>query len=76
MRLVIDTNIWIHYLIRSAHKRIDSFLTDPETELLFSKELLDEFLEVSARAKFARYFTPEDVLRRKRDEGCGSCEVG
>ena len=61
MRLVIDTNIWIHYLIQSSLKRIDSILADPETEILFSQELLDELLQVSARSKFSRYFNHEEV---------------
>jgi len=61
MRLIIDTNIWIHYLIRSSHKEIDTLLSDPKTELLLSKEFLEEFLQVTARPKFIRNFTPEDV---------------
>jgi putative PIN family toxin of toxin-antitoxin system len=61
MRLVIDTNIWIHYLIQSALEQIDSLLTDPEIVILFSNELLNEFLEVSARPKFSRYFQSEDI---------------
>jgi putative PIN family toxin of toxin-antitoxin system len=61
MRIVIDTNIWIHYLIRSSHKLLDSLITNPETEIVLSKELLDELLEVSTRKKFASFFTPVDA---------------
>ena len=61
MRLVIDTNIWIHYLIQSSLLSLDSLFINEETELLFSHELLDEFLEVSSRSKFSRYFTQHDV---------------
>jgi putative PIN family toxin of toxin-antitoxin system len=61
MRLVIDTNIWIHYLIQSSNAQIDSLITDPETQVLFSDESLNELVEVCARPKFARYFKPDDV---------------
>jgi putative PIN family toxin of toxin-antitoxin system len=61
MRLVIDTNIWIHYLIKSSLERVDSLFNDPETEILLSQELLDELLEVSERKKFSRYFSAKDV---------------
>lgn len=61
MRLVIDTNIWMHYLIQSSLKHLDLIITDSDTEILFSKELINEFLDVSARPKFTRYFTSEDV---------------
>jgi putative PIN family toxin of toxin-antitoxin system len=61
MRLVIDTNIWVHYLIQSKLERIDSLFGDPETEILLSQELLDELLEVSERKKFSRYFSAKDV---------------
>ncbi|HYM21253.1 MAG TPA: putative toxin-antitoxin system toxin component, PIN family [Candidatus Kapabacteria bacterium] len=61
MRIVIDTNIWIQYLIDKPPKRLDSILLDPQTEVLLSRELLDELIEVCARPKFTRYFSTDDI---------------
>src|SRR5258708_12664743 len=60
MRLVIDTNIWVHYLIQSSNTQIDSLITDSETQVLFSEELLNELVEVCARPKVARYLKSDD----------------
>ena len=68
-RLVVDTNLWISYLLTSDFSRIDSMLDDNTVKLLFSQELIDEFVEVAQRPKFRKYFSLddlEDLLTRVR----------
>lgn len=57
IRVVFDTNIWISFLITNKLKLYD-LLFSPHLEVLFSKELIDEFSDVVSRRKFRKYFTP------------------
>lgn len=57
LRIIIDTNIWISFLISKKHPEIKNLVEDKKIILLFSKELLNEFLEVTARPKFKKYFS-------------------
>ncbi len=60
-RVIFDTNIWIAYLITNSFKEIDSLILKGEIRLIFSKQLLEEFLEVIVRPKFKKYFTPDKL---------------
>lgn len=40
---------------------LDEYITSGKLKLIFSKELIQEFITVSSRQKFARYFTDEDI---------------
>src|SRR5690606_40962059 len=60
-RIIIDTNLWISYLLSKGLRKLDTILVNPEITLLFSQELLDELVEVTQRPKFKKYFHPEDV---------------
>jgi len=42
LRLVIDTNLWISFLISDRQRRLDSLLYLEKIRLIFSAELLDE----------------------------------
>lgn len=55
-RLVIDTNLWISMLINKDFSYIDKLLDNQQAILIFSEDLLDEFLEVVNRPKFKKYF--------------------
>jgi hypothetical protein len=61
-RIIIDTNLWISFLLSSKFEKIDAILYSNTTTLLFSKELFDEFIEVAQRPKFKRYFSNEDLI--------------
>lgn len=50
-RIIIDTNLWISFLLTNDISKLDKLFSD-ETILLFSEELLDEFIEVAKRDKF------------------------
>ena len=48
MRIILDTNLWISFLISSKYEQLDSLLDDEKCTLLFSNELLDEFQTLKA----------------------------
>lgn len=61
VRAILDTNLWISYLISKRLSEIDELFERDDLVLLFSEELLDEFIEVAGRPKFRSYFPDEDV---------------
>ncbi len=61
IRVVIDTNLWISFLISKNYVAIDSLISAKKIQLLFSQELLDEFIQVTQRPKFKKFFKQKDV---------------
>jgi len=62
-RIVVDTNLWISYLITKSFKRLDKLIYNNTVRLVFSQELIDEFIEVTKRDKFKQYFSYNDIVR-------------
>ncbi|MDD5151495.1 MAG: putative toxin-antitoxin system toxin component, PIN family [Flavobacterium sp.] len=60
-RIILDTNLWISFLISKDFSKLDELIFEKKAVLVFSKELLDEFLEVTKRPKFRRFFSKIDV---------------
>jgi putative PIN family toxin of toxin-antitoxin system len=60
-RVIFDTNLWISFLLSKNLISLDILFENAEITLLFSKELLDEFIEVATRPKFKRYFSSRDL---------------
>jgi len=60
-RIIIDTNLWISFLITKYLKKLDEIIFSRQGILIFSQELLDEFLEVARRPKFKRFFSISDI---------------
>ncbi len=60
-RIIIDTNLWISYLLTKELSKIDTLLKGNYVTLLFSQELLEEFIAVSHRPKFKKYFSNTDI---------------
>lgn len=60
-RVIIDTNLWISFLLTKDLSTIDKLFADQSIILLFSQELLDEFVEVARRPKFKKYFQLSDL---------------
>lgn len=60
-RVILDTNIWVSFLLTKDFPKIDQLFKDDKLTLLFSQELLDEFLEVAQRPKFKKYFSSTDL---------------
>lgn len=61
MRLILDTNLWISFLISSNYERLDELLFNQNCTLLFSQELLEEFIAVTKRPKLRKYFSKSDL---------------
>ena len=60
-RVIIDTNLWISFLITKNYSRLDKILSEKFVTLLYSQDLIDEFIEVAQRPKFKKYFGTEDL---------------
>ena len=60
-RIVVDTNLWISFLISRDFKRLDERIRKGKVKLVFSVELIDEFLTVADRPKFRKYFGKTEV---------------
>jgi len=60
-RVIIDTNLWISFLITKDYSKLDKILSDKLATLLYSQELIDEFIEVAQRPKFKKYFSSGDL---------------
>jgi uncharacterized protein len=61
VRVIIDTNLWISFLITKDFSKLDEIILTKKCLLVFSEELLEEFLEVVKRPKFRRFFTQTDI---------------
>lgn len=61
LKVIIDTNLWINYLITRRLVKLDRFLTDGRIHLVFSQELIEEFIEVAHRPRLKRYFKESDI---------------
>jgi putative PIN family toxin of toxin-antitoxin system len=60
-RLVIDTNLWISFLLNKRLSALDQLFYNSQIELLFSDELITEFIDVAHRPKFRKYFSKNDL---------------
>ena len=60
-RIIIDTNLWISFLITKDFKNLDARIEKGETKILFSEESFEEFLTVVHRTKFKKYFRDEQI---------------
>jgi putative PIN family toxin of toxin-antitoxin system len=60
-RIVIDTNLWISFLLSKDFKKLDEQIKKGKVKLIFSVELIDEFLTVAARSKFRKFFSKRDI---------------
>jgi len=61
IRVVIDTNIWIAFLIGKALSGLSGAILSDRIRILFSEELFDELIEVLNRPKFRKYFSQKDT---------------
>lgn len=60
-RIIVDTNLWISFLITRKYAKLDALFDTQKIQLLFSEELIREVIEVSNRKKFKKYFTQNDL---------------
>jgi uncharacterized protein len=60
-RIIIDTNLWVSFLLTKQFSFLDDLFENREFQLIFSQELLSEFMEVINRPKLRKYFSEENL---------------
>ena len=63
IKIILDTNLWISFLISKKFNLLDTLIDEGKIKLIFSEELIEEFIIVARRPKFANYFTEYDILK-------------
>ena len=59
-RIIIDTNLWISFLLSKRFDFIDHFLDSGKVELVFCNELFVELIEVADRPKLRKFFSNKE----------------
>jgi putative PIN family toxin of toxin-antitoxin system len=62
-RVIVDTNIWISFLITNNYSIIDKLIEEKKIQLIFSNELIEEFVRVASRTKFKSFFSTSQITR-------------
>jgi len=65
-RVILDTNLWIYFLISGKLDDIDNYILKGNLKIIFSQELIEEFIEVASRPKFKKYFSFHDITNLLR----------
>lgn len=60
-KIIIDTNLWISFLITKDFKKLDSRIKGGKVRIIFSLDSIEEFLTVADRPKFKKYFSRLDI---------------
>ena len=66
-KIVIDTNIWISYMLNRSQSLLGQILLSEAIDLVSSQALEDELFNVLNRPKFSRRFTLEQIQRFRED---------
>lgn len=61
MKIVIDTNIWISFLIGKILGNLKNYIFDGKIQIITSEEQIEEIVSVLRRPKFKEYFTESDI---------------
>jgi putative PIN family toxin of toxin-antitoxin system len=61
LKVIIDTNLWISFLIGKQLANLKLFLVEEAIQPVFSQQLFDEIILVTQRPKIQKYFSPEKV---------------
>jgi putative PIN family toxin of toxin-antitoxin system len=60
-RIIIDTNLWVSFLLTKQFSFLDDFLENGKIQFIFSQDFLDEFVDVINRPKLRKYFSDENL---------------
>lgn len=61
LRLVIDTNLWISFLISKKFGGLDQLLFSQQVRILFSIELIEEIEATISKPKLRKHFSPDSL---------------
>ena len=56
LKLIIDTKLWVSFIISNKQSLLDTFLFNEEARLLFSTELITEIQETIKKPRLKKYF--------------------
>lgn len=59
-KIIIDTNLWISFLITKDLKKLDERIKKRSVRIFFSLDSIDEFLTVADRPKFKKHYSKTD----------------
>ena len=62
IKVIIDTNVWISFLIGKRLSIIKNHIADRKITLVITQQLLDEIVNVTTRKKLKKYFPKESVI--------------
>ncbi len=60
-RVIIDTNLWISFLIGRELQNLKGLILNEKIKLLTTSQLIEELKIVTAREKLKKYFNQEKV---------------
>ena len=61
IKAIIDTNLWISFLIGKELSQLKALIVEDEVQPVFSEESLEELKLVTQRPKLQKYFPQEKV---------------
>ncbi len=61
IKIILDTNIWISYLISKNNNQWDTLIFSDKIQIIYSEKLLNEFIEVTQRDKFRKFISLDDL---------------
>lgn len=61
--VILDTNLWISFLISKRLQELELLLESETIRLILSIELIEEFLDVAKRPKFNKFFKTSHIHR-------------
>ncbi len=56
-RVILDTNLWISFLITRDFSKLDRLIPHHKVKLIFSSALIEEFISVTERPKLRKFFS-------------------
>ncbi|TXD62489.1 putative toxin-antitoxin system toxin component, PIN family [Polaribacter sp. IC066] len=60
-KIILDTNLWISFLISNNLHQLNKLIKNKKIILIFSDELIEEFIDVVRSPKFKKYFQKSDI---------------
>ena len=61
MKIVIDTNVWISFLIGHRKQLVRQLLVDEQIDIYVSSALISEICDVAKRDKIRKHISPADL---------------
>ncbi|MBU0487147.1 MAG: putative toxin-antitoxin system toxin component, PIN family [Bacteroidetes bacterium] len=62
IRIVLDTNIWISFLIGKRLSILSDLILADKVQVLFSEQIVEEITMVTKRPKIRKYFQEEKTI--------------